>query len=64
MTGALVALLRNSSLALANPWLLLFSSLGLLLGTQFTDYFASPLLKHLLWGGFVGTMALTMLPLI
>lgn len=64
MTGAMVGLLRNSMLAYTNPWVLLFGSLGLLIGTQMTDYYGAPLLKHLLWGGFVGSMALSMVPLI
>jgi len=38
-TGVLVAALRNSSLAYTNPWILLFGSLGLLIGTQWTDYY-------------------------
>lgn len=29
-----------------------------------TDYYQSPVLKHLLWGGFIGTMSLTLVPLI
>ena len=33
MTGLLVGLLRNSAIAYTNPWILLFGSLGLLIGT-------------------------------
>ena len=29
-----------------------------------TNYYQNPALKHLLWGGFIGTMALSMVPLI
>jgi FtsH-binding integral membrane protein len=64
MTGAAVALLRNSRFAYTNPWILLFGSLGLLFGTMMTPYDRSPALKHLLYGGFIGTMALSMVPLI
>lgn len=63
-TGLIVGLLRNSVLAYTNPWLLFFGSLGLLIGTQLTDYYQSPFLKHMLWAGFIGTMALTLVPLI
>ncbi len=64
LTGALVGALRNSSIAYMNPWLLLFGSLGLLIGTQVTDYYQSPVLKHLLWFGFIGSMAVSLVPLI
>jgi len=64
LTGLLVGALRNSSVAYMNPWILLFGSIGLLIGTQLTDYQRNPILKHLLMGGFIGTMALSMIPLI
>jgi hypothetical protein len=32
-TGILVGALRNSAVAYTNPWLLLFGSLGLMIGT-------------------------------
>ena len=38
ITGILVGALRNSAVAYTNPWLLLFGSLGLLIGTQFVGY--------------------------
>ena len=63
-TGLMVGLLRNSMLAYTNPWMLFFGSIGLLIGTQMTDYYQNSALKHLLWGGFISTMALTMVPLI
>eukprot|EP00347_Sterkiella_histriomuscorum_P023835 403333223 len=63
-TGLMVGLLRNSMVAYTNPWLLLFGSLGLLIGTQMTDYYQSSFLKHALWGGFISTMALSLVPLI
>ena len=37
-TGALVSALRNSRYAYANPWVMLFGSIGLMFGTLFTDY--------------------------
>jgi len=33
LTGILVGALRNSQFAYTNPWILLFGSLGLLIGT-------------------------------
>ena len=63
-TGIMVGLLRNSSLAMTNPWILLFGSLGLMIGTQLTNYYQNPILKHVLWAGFMSTMALSMVPLI
>jgi len=63
-TGLLVATLRNSALAYTNPWILFAGTLGFLISTQMTDYYASPALKHLLWMGFIGTMSLSMVPLI
>lgn len=39
LTGALVAGLRNTTFAYTNPWILLFGSLGLLIGTQMTNYY-------------------------
>mmetsp|Transcript_7156 Transcript_7156/g.6245 ORF Transcript_7156/g.6245 Transcript_7156/m.6245 type:complete len:105 (+) Transcript_7156:292-606(+) len=64
MTGAMVSGLRNSRFAYTNPWVLLFGSLGMLIGTQLVSYQANPMLKHVLYGGFLGTMALSMVPLI
>lgn len=63
-TGLMVGLLRNSTIAYTNPWLLLFGSIGMLIGTQITDYYESPVIKHLLWGGFISTMAMSLVPLI
>ena len=64
MTGLLVAGFRNSALAYTNPWILLFGTMGLLFGTMFTDYHQSPVLKHLLWAGFISGISLSMVPLI
>jgi FtsH-binding integral membrane protein len=63
-TGVIVSLMRNNMFALNHPWMLLFGSLGFMLGTMFTNYQTQPVLKHLLWGGFLATTALSMVPLI
>jgi hypothetical protein len=63
-TGVLCAAMRNNLFALNNPWLLFFGSFGLLIGTQFTSYYQKPVLKHLLWGGFMASMGLSLVPLI
>jgi hypothetical protein len=47
-----------------NPWLLLFGSLGLMMGTMMVNYQTSPVLKHALWLGFIGSISLSMVPLI
>ena len=63
-TGVLVGALRNSKVAYMNPWVLMFGSIGLMIGTQMTSYHQSPVLKHALYLGFISTMALSMVPLI
>jgi len=64
LTGILVGALRNSRFAYSSPWLMLFASLGTMIGCMMTNYEKNPLLKHALWAGFMGTMALSMVPLI
>jgi FtsH-binding integral membrane protein len=64
MTGTMVSLLRNSSYAYMNPFVFLFGSLGLLIGTQMTNYETNRALKMMLWSGFMGMTALSMVPLI
>ena len=63
-TGMAVQMLRNSRFAYMNPWVLLFGSIGLMIGTMSVNHQTSPVLNHALWAGFVGTMALSMVPLI
>jgi FtsH-binding integral membrane protein len=64
-TGGFVHMFRNSQRALTmNPWLLLGLSFGSLIGTQMIDYHANYPLKCLMYGGFVSTMSLSLLPLI
>ena len=64
LTGLLVGVLRNSRLAYSSPWLMLFASIGTLIGCMMTNYDKSPYLKHALWVAFMSTMALSMVPLI
>lgn len=47
-----------------NPWVLLFGSLGFLIGTQATNYYQSPMLKHFFWLGFLGLTGVGLVPLI
>ncbi len=63
-TGVMVGMLRNSSWAYANPWLIFGGSIAFLLGTILTDYHTQKTLKHAMWFGFMTTMALSMVPLI
>ena len=64
ITGGLVGALRNSKLANMNPWGLLALTVVSILGTQLTSYHTNKPLKHLFWTSFMGTMALSMIPLI
>ena len=64
VTGVMVQAFRNSAFPYMHPWMLLFASLGLMIGTQVTDYNSSPLLKHALFTGFIGTMGMSLCPLI
>ena len=63
-TGAVMYMLRNSSLVHANPWLILLASMGTLVGTHMLDYERQWALKTAMYGAFVGTMSVNMLPLI
>jgi len=60
----MVGALRNSKLAYMNPWLMLALTFGTLIGTCATNYQTQPVLKHAFWLSFMGTMALSMVPLI
>lgn len=64
LTALTVAMFRNSSIAMMNPWLLFAVSIGTMFGTMMTDYNRSPLLKHAFWMTFVGSMGVSMIPLI
>jgi FtsH-binding integral membrane protein len=63
-TGAMMYFLRNSSLVYMNPWILFGGSIVTLLATQLFDYDRQWLLKNLSYGAFIGTMGLSLVPLI
>jgi growth hormone-inducible transmembrane protein len=64
-TGAMMYALRNSSRALSmNPWLLLGLSFGTMFATHSVDYERNWVLKNMLYGGFIGTISLSLVPLI
>lgn len=63
-TGVAVASMRHMAFPYKHPFMLMFGSIAMMLGTMFTSYHQQPALKHLLYGGFIGTMALSMIPLI
>ena len=56
--------LRNSAFPYRHPWMLFFGSLGFMIGTMMTSYDQSPVLKHLMWGGFITSMGMGLIPLI
>jgi Na+/H+-dicarboxylate symporter len=56
--------LRNSKLAYMNPWMLFGLSIGTLIGTVMCDYEKDWALKNIFYGAFVGTISLTLIPLI
>jgi FtsH-binding integral membrane protein len=63
-TGALTMMLRNSRLAMMNPWALLGVSMVSMIGTQMTSYDQNFALKNMLYAGFIGSMSLSLVPLI
>lgn len=63
-TGVMVGLFRNSMFALNHPWMLLFATLGMMVGTRVLDYDRNKALKHLMWGGLMATMGVSLVPLI
>jgi len=63
-TGATCFYLRNSRLAMMNPWLLFGLSMATMIGSMVCDYENSWVLKNLLYTGFIGTMGLSLVPLI
>ena len=64
LTGIMTGALRNSRIAYMNPWLLMFGSIGLAFGTLMTNYHTQPVLKHAVWLAFMGSMGVSMVPLI
>ena len=51
-------------MAYTNPWILFGASIGFLIGTHMTDFHTQPALKHMMWMGFIGSMGLSLVPLI
>ena len=64
ITGGLVGALRNSRLANMNPLAALALMLVSLIGTEITNYNTNKPMKHLLWTSFMGSIAVSMIPLI
>ena len=65
LTGYMMYSLRNSSKALTmNPWLLLALSMGTLFGTYMIDYEQNFALKNMMFAGFIGTMSVSLVPLV
>jgi growth hormone-inducible transmembrane protein len=63
-TGGFMYMLRNSSVVHMNPWLLLGISMGTMIGTQMMDYETNWAAKNLMYGAFVGSISVSLLPLI
>ena len=64
-TGMFMYMFRNNMRVLSmNPFVLLGLSLGTMIGTQMTDYQTNFALKSLLFGGFISTMSMSLVPLI
>ena len=49
---------------MVNPWLLLAASIGSMIGTRMIDGRTNPVGKHLMYGTFIGTMSVSMIPLV
>jgi FtsH-binding integral membrane protein len=63
-TGVMMYFLRNSSLVFMNPWLLLGASMASIIGVHMVDYNRNWALKNLLYATFVGTISLSLVPLL
>jgi len=63
-TGAACFFLRNSSLAYSSPILMLVASIATMIGSQMCDYETQWALKNLLYGGFITTMGMSIVPLV
>lgn len=64
LTGGMMYALRSSALVHMNPWLLLGLAIGSMIGTQMIDYNRHWVLKNAAYATFIGTMSVTLLPLI
>jgi FtsH-binding integral membrane protein len=63
-TGAFMYALRNSKVVHMNPWILLGCSFATLMGTQMISYEENWALKNMMYAGFVGSISVSLLPLI
>lgn len=63
-TGAIMFALRNSSIVTMNPWLLFAVSIGTMIGTRACDYEANFVMKNMFYAAFVGSIGVTLLPLV
>lgn len=63
-TGAGMFALRNSRLAMMNPWALFALTIGCMFGTHMCDYESNFMMKNLLYSGFIGSMTLSLVPLV
>ena len=63
-TGGLMYALRNSSLVTMNPLLLLAISMGTMIGTHMCDYQTNFALKNIMYGAFVGSISVSLLPMV
>lgn len=63
-TGGFMYMLRNSQLVHMNPWVLLAVTIGTMIGTKCVSYDDNFAAKNLLYAGFVGSMSISLLPLI
>jgi len=63
-TGFITNAMKNSRLALMNPWLLGFCTIGLGLATYMVNYDHSWQLKNALYGGYVSCISLSLVPIL
>lgn len=63
-TGAAAFMLQNSRVAMMNPWLLLGLSFGTMIGSMMCDYETNWTMKNALYAGFIGTMGVSLVPLL
>lgn len=60
----MVFALRNTRVAYMNPWLNLGLSLACMIPMMMTSYHDKFMLKHLLWGGAITSISISLCPLI
>ena len=64
LSGGTVYALRFTRAAYMNPWLNLFATLACMIPMMMVSYHDNFYLKHLLWGGSVDLISLSLCPLI